>query len=311
MAQVADDEGHSALLARGGSLTPGMKVLIHGDTAFERDELVARATAAGLKVVTTTRGRVDLLVVADPDGSVERALWARENHVRVVIEPVFLALLTDLEVAGLAAAGPPSATPSAAEPAEEPATNLPAPLQLQPDQNIPLTELLEGNRLRLQLTWQAPPGIDTDVIAFLTSGGRAGADQDMVFYNQPAHPSGGATLRGKAFTGSIASDSLDLELAAVPADIDRIVLAASLDGPPRVTFATITWCALAVVDPATARPVVEFRVPTTGDTAAVTALVAAEVYRHRGAWKLRALGQGYAAGLGALVTDYGIDVNDA
>src|SRR5690606_40382515 len=41
-----------------------------------------------------------------------------------------------------------------------------------------------------------------------------------------------------------------------------------------------------------------------------TAFVLGELYRRQGAWKFRAVGQGYDSGLAGLATDYGITVDD-
>ena len=37
-------------------------------------------------------------------------------------------------------------------------------------------------------------------------------------------------------------------------------------------------------------------------------MIFGEVYRHGGEWKFRAVGQGYAGGLGPLATSYGVNV---
>lgn len=301
VARTADDEGHRGLLARGVPLAPGMKVLIHGDTAVDLPALKRRAASVGLSVTSTARGRVDLLVIADPEGSADRALWARENRVRVVIEPVFLALLSDAEAASLAAPTPPRQT-------QTPETSVQASVHLQQGQTTQMSDLLVGEACRLQLTWTAAPGVDADVMAVLTRGGQASGDDDLVFFNQPAHPSGAATLLGKSFTGPVASDTLQLDLAALPDDVDKLVLVASLDAEGS-TFADIEVCRLAVLEPSSGASVAAFDLPKDGNAAAVTAMVVAEVYRHRGTFKLRAVGQGYAEGLRALVTDYGIDVS--
>lgn len=42
-----------------------------------------------------------------------------------------------------------------------------------------------------------------------------------------------------------------------------------------------------------------------------TVVVLAELYRRGDAWKVRAVGQGYASGLAGLATDYGVDIDDA
>ena len=44
------------------------------------------------------------------------------------------------------------------------------------------------------------------------------------------------------------------------------------------------------------------------DFSTETAVIFAEVYRHGGEWKFRAVGQGYAGGLKALANNYGVHV---
>jgi hypothetical protein len=48
------------------------------------------------------------------------------------------------------------------------------------------------------------------------------------------------------------------------------------------------------------------------DAGPVSACIFGELYRRGGEWKLRAVGQGYDAGLAGLATDFGVDIeNDA
>ena len=44
------------------------------------------------------------------------------------------------------------------------------------------------------------------------------------------------------------------------------------------------------------------------DASSETAMVFAELYRNAGEWKFRAVGQGYASGLGGIARDYGVNV---
>lgn len=43
------------------------------------------------------------------------------------------------------------------------------------------------------------------------------------------------------------------------------------------------------------------------DFSTETALVVAEIYRHNGEWKFKAVGSGYSGGLKSLCNQYGID----
>ena len=44
------------------------------------------------------------------------------------------------------------------------------------------------------------------------------------------------------------------------------------------------------------------------DASTETAMIFGEVYRHGGEWKFRAVGQGYAGGLGPLARNFGVNV---
>lgn len=156
-------------------------------------------------------------------------------------------------------------------------------------------------QLRVVLSWQARPGSpDVDASALLlTTSGRVRSDSDFVFYNEPHHASGAVRYTGKVGGG----DSLEVDLARVEPDIDRIVLTASADGG---TFGQIFDLSLGLWHP-DGYEVVRF--PMTAATE--TAFIAGELYRRNGQWKFRAVGQGYDRGLAGLATDFGITVDDA
>jgi DNA polymerase III subunit epsilon len=77
----------------GRALHAGDAVCITGDTATPRDELEARAAAAGLRVTGAVSRKTRLVVAADPDSESAKARRARELNIPLVAEPVFLALL--------------------------------------------------------------------------------------------------------------------------------------------------------------------------------------------------------------------------
>lgn len=141
--------------------------------------------------------------------------------------------------------------------------------------------------------------VAVDVVALLVGpDGRVRSDDDLVFYHHPVAP--GVRLEGDPGAVRVA-------LAEVPADVDRVVVGASLDGSGPATFGAVGQLVVRVLD-GLGSPVAEFPVPGLSDEAAVVCL---EVYRRAGAWKVRAVGQGYAGGLAALVTDHGVQVDDA
>ena len=161
-------------------------------------------------------------------------------------------------------------------------------------QNGPIT--VHDVRVSVQLSAAA------DLSALLvTDNGKVRSDADFVFFNQPSGP--GVRLEpGQA--GQPAS--LSVSLAAVPADIAQIRAVITLDD----TNSTFGQSAppTAFVSDGAGNPLYEYRIDGLGSESIVIAL---EIYRRQDSWKVRAVGQGYAGGFAALVTDHGVSVDDA
>ena len=159
--------------------------------------------------------------------------------------------------------------------------------------------------LRVELGWRSGPGVpDADASALLLVGGKVRSDADFVFYNQPAHSSGAVRHEGKRDAAGRVTDTLHVDLARVEPEIETVVLAASADGG---TFGQVPGLYIEVRDAALGTVVARF--DSTGATVE-TAFVLGEFYRRQGAWKFRAVGQGYAGGLEGLATDFGITVDE-
>lgn len=136
-----------------------------------------------------------------------------------------------------------------------------------------------------------------DLSALLvTETGKVRTDADFVFYNQPNGP--GVSLQPGAGIGT-----LSINLAAVPVDISQVRAVITLDNG---TFGAVAPPVARVA--ANGAPVYQYRIEGLSSESIVIAL---EVYRRGGDWKVRAVGQGYAGGFAALVTDHGVSVDDA
>ena len=111
-------------------------------------------------------------------------------------------------------------------------------------------------------------------------------------------------LLGKTPTDSGSEDRISLDLTAIPADVERIVVAASRYGGAR--FGELDDLRLALADRAAS--------PCSASPSTLRSRRAAflfgELYRRAREWKFRAIGQGYESGLAGLATDFGIDVDD-
>jgi len=159
--------------------------------------------------------------------------------------------------------------------------------------------------LRVELGWRPGPGVpDADASALLLVDGKVRTDADFVFYNQPTHSSGAVRHEGKNNAGGRLTDALLVDLARVEPAVDRVVLAASADGG---TFGQVPDLYIEVRD--AVQNTVVARFDSTGATVE-TAFVLGEFYRRQGAWKFRAVGQGYGSGLEGLATDFGITVDE-
>ncbi|MEU3458857.1 TerD family protein [Streptomyces sp. NPDC006733] len=159
--------------------------------------------------------------------------------------------------------------------------------------------------VRVELGWRAGPGVpDVDASALLLAGGKVRSDADFVFYNQPAHASGAVRHEGKRTAGDTVTDTLSVDLGRVEPAIETIVLAASSDGG---TFGRVPGLHIRLSDPASGAELARF---DSTDASVETAFVLGELYRRQGAWKFRAVGQGYDSGLGGLATDFGISVDE-
>ncbi|AWT41548.1 MULTISPECIES: TerD family protein [Streptomyces] len=159
--------------------------------------------------------------------------------------------------------------------------------------------------LRVELGWRPGPGVpDVDASALLLVGGKVRTDADFVFYNQPGHASGAVRHEGKRAAGAQVTDTLLVDLARVEGTVETVVVAASADGG---TFGRVPGLYIEVRD--AARDTVVARFDSTG-ASVETAFVLGEFYRRQGAWKFRAVGQGYDSGLEGLATDFGITVDE-
>ncbi|MEV5157558.1 TerD family protein [Streptomyces sp. NPDC053728] len=159
--------------------------------------------------------------------------------------------------------------------------------------------------VRVELGWRTSPGTpDVDASALLLVSGKVRSDADFVFYNQPQHASGAVRHEGKRTAGDSVTDSLAVDFARIEPTIDRVVVAASADGG---TFGRVTGLYVRIVDPANGSEIARFE---SADATVETAFILGELYLRQGAWKFRAVGQGYDTGLAGLATDFGISVDE-
>ncbi|MFD6938666.1 TerD family protein, partial [Streptomyces goshikiensis] len=139
----------------------------------------------------------------------------------------------------------------------------------------------------------------TPVLALVSAGDDAGR---LPGPEAVAHP-GARALAGLEVPGELSGrHRFTVDLDSVGPAVHRVglVLVLPPGGPAR--FGAVPAPYVAVAEPEGA----EIAGYTLTGLDSETAVVALELYRRQGAWKVRAVGQGYAAGLGALLADAGL-----
>ncbi|MFD7131493.1 TerD family protein [Streptomyces sp. NPDC059894] len=158
-------------------------------------------------------------------------------------------------------------------------------------QNHPLSQI----RLEVRISAGTP------IVAGATLGDGSGRIPGAEWV---AHP-GAPTLPGLEVSRQAAADHrLAVDLDAVAADVQRVsillALPSGVGGP--ISFGSVAAPFVAV----TGLDGTEVASYTITGLDAESAVVAMELYRRQGAWKVRAVGQGYAGGLAELLTDQGL-----
>ncbi|MDI2126277.1 TerD family protein [Yinghuangia seranimata] len=158
------------------------------------------------------------------------------------------------------------------------------------------TELVRGQNLPLpasqvvvEMTAQCPVEL---VAVLLDADLKVRDDADVLQRDGGSAP--GVTLRPRA---------VEVDLTALPDAVERVMVTATIEGSGVDRFGAVAAPVATVTSGGT--PVATF---TIGDLHTERALQAVEIYRRQGAWKVRAVGQGYEGGLDVLLRDMGVQL---
>jgi stress response protein SCP2/predicted Ser/Thr protein kinase len=167
---------------------------------------------------------------------------------------------------------------------------------------------LETAPLLIDLMWSEAGGARLQVAAVLIGDdGLAYQDQPTVDERRPQGPDNAVHYVGHDRTERGWRDRLLLDLPGAPARLARVLVTAALDdSAPQLTFGMVDGLEVVVGTPRAGGRPVRFVVPA---LEAERALVAVEIYRRGGRWRVRAVAQGYAEGTAALARDFGVAIN--
>lgn len=188
-------------------------------------------------------------------------------------------------------------------------------ISLQKGGNVNLSkEAPSLKNLKVGLGWDPRStdgtAFDLDGSAFLLKAdGKVRSDADFIFYNNLKSADGSIAHLGDNTTGAGDGDDeqLTINLAGVPADIDRVVVAVTIHDAEarRQNFGQVGKAYIRVLNADGDKEIARFDLSEDGSTE--TAMIFGEVYRAGSEWKFKAVGQGFAGGLGPLARSYGIN----
>jgi tellurium resistance protein TerD len=189
-------------------------------------------------------------------------------------------------------------------------------ISLQKGGNVNLSKEAPGlTKLVVGLGWdtRATDGaaFDLDGAVFLLDpSGKVRSDADFVFYNNLKSVDGSVVHSGDNRTGAGDGDdeSVIIDLAQVPAGVDRIVVCVTIHEAEtrRQNFGMVSKAFVRCVNANGNTEIARYDLSEDGSTEA--AMVFGEVYRAGADWKFRATGQGFKGGLGPLAKNYGVNV---
>jgi len=169
-----------------------------------------------------------------------------------------------------------------------------------------LRRLLVGMGWRTKRRGGQPVHLDASAL-LVGRDGRVPNRAHFVYYDQLATQAATSGTPGPADVDGGDVEQLELDLAGVPDYVDKIVFAVSIHQAQQrgLTFADVDDHYIRVANLDTGNELARYDLHEGASTE--TAMVFGEVYRHRsGDWKFRAVGQGWADGLGGIARDYGI-----
>ncbi len=182
--------------------------------------------------------------------------------------------------------------------------------------NVSLSKEAPGlKEILVGLGWDARStdgtDFDLDASAFLLKeDGKVRADNDFIFYSNLVSGDGAVEHAGDNRTGDGDGDDegIKIFLDKVAADIKKVAIAVTIHEAEerKQNFGMVSNAYIRVVNMADNKEIARFDLSE--DSSTDTAMIFGEVYKHNDEWKFKAIGQGYAGGLGPMAKNFGVNV---
>jgi len=152
---------------------------------------------------------------------------------------------------------------------------------------------------------------DLDASAFLLKAdGKVASDTDFIYYNNTKSAGGAVEHAGDNRSGAGEGDdeSINVSLSKMPSGVEKVAITVTIHDADtrRQTFGQVSNAYIRVTNRADGKELARYDLSEDGSTEA--AMIFGELYRSGEQWKFRAVGQGFAGGLGPLATHFGVAV---
>ncbi|MDP3878664.1 MAG: TerD family protein [Methylobacter sp.] len=182
--------------------------------------------------------------------------------------------------------------------------------------NVNLSKEAPGlNKIIVGLGWDARAtdgaAFDLDASVFLVKmDGKVRSDSDFCFYNNKVVGDGAVQHQGDNTTGAGEGDdeTVKVELSKVPAELDKIVFSVTIHDAEarRQNFGQVSHAYIRICNEEGGAEIARYDLSE--DASVETAMIFGEIYRVGAEWKFKAIGQGFAGGLGPLAASFGVNV---
>ncbi len=182
--------------------------------------------------------------------------------------------------------------------------------------SVSLTKAAPGlTKVFVGLGWDArtTSGADFDLDAvalILGNNGKVLNDQHFIFFNNLKSPDGAVEHTGDNLTGEGEGDDevINVNLAGLSPAVERVVVAVSIYDAValQLTFGQVQNAFIRVVNADNNTELARYDLSE--DASVETAMVFGELYKDGNGWNFRAVGQGYASGLGGIAAEFGVNV---
>lgn len=182
--------------------------------------------------------------------------------------------------------------------------------------NVSLSKEVPGLKaILVGLGWDARSTdgqpFDLDASAFiLNSTDKVRTDNDFIFYNNKTGANGAVQHQGDNTTGAGDGDDekMLINLAGLPADVNKVSFAVTIHEAEqrRQNFGQVRNAFIRVCNAEGGAVIARYDLSE--EASIETAMIFGEVYRYGDEWKFKAIGQGFAGGLGPLAKNFGVNI---